>query len=1025
MEAASQPVRFSALSPPTRILLYLVASCSCGAAQQTASNPQRWQAQYTQIYFDGVEAVGPSVGAAFSLGPAGSLTSNPSEVISGTESIKGSYSGSGTYTPYLQTNPSVVPLTPNHSYKVTFQYKILTAPSSNFQVLFYSPTAGAQGNFLPQVTITGAAGTVGTATLTNTLGPYTDYEALWTIQGTGSISIDNIQVFDSATGKVIASENAEGTGPVLGSGLSLSGGLMVTDPSLVLSGSASVRLRNGGALQTNPAILPLAGNTTYIVQTQYRILNPGSGQQTLHLYFQPAGTVWTPQIQVDVPPLLQNATATGTFSAGALTASASSWFLHIAASSDSDVIVDNISIFRQDPTPANTLPLSWSKLRYLPYPRLGHDMQGTTLQQAYAGGLAEGPPQRVSVDEIENALAFADVIEGLDLRSQTQSPDSIRRLRQLNPNAVILPIRAAAEQADPMSAPNGSDTDIEYQFLGSMSSKWFLKTTEGMDVPDPGYPDLRKMNISAYSPVVSGDTYYSALLKWLNSVIFASGIWDGVRFDNLFGRINPHILNATNPSLLDVDYEGTGIRSETPAWVTGMTRTATTGMLQQLQSMTGGAQIVLGNAGDLPELALAPYVNGYLFECMDAGWDPAVEGGQGALSPAGWRREFDAYRLIQSIVRQPQINIISGCGREIQLPGSGYSTPTPSDLQRHRLTMGTSMLGDGFYGFNLHGNLSAAVWMDEYSVDSSGTAVRDLSKKGYLGQPLGDATELTDPGTQVFQETFESGVVPSSFVASPGVLSIIQSPDQVISGTGSLVISNLDFADTANVTASIKPGAVPFVAGSTYLLVFDWRILKTLDHQLAMTVGGNGQTLDYSYLPGVVAGDSGTQRFPFTIPATGNWQIFFALQDGGGQIAIDNFTVYQGGVGPWRRDFENGFVLVNPLAQPHTFSAADLAGTLHRTAVHRINGTQAPDINNGQPVTDSLTLGPFDAIILLADPIPVGVPVVTGVSNAAGGQPGVASGSFVSIYGWNFTPLAYDDWSKSITNGRLPTQLDA
>jgi uncharacterized protein (TIGR03437 family) len=51
-------------------------------------------------------------------------------------------------------------------------------------------------------------------------------------------------------------------------------------------------------------------------------------------------------------------------------------------------------------------------------------------------------------------------------------------------------------------------------------------------------------------------------------------------------------------------------------------------------------------------------------------------------------------------------------------------------------------------------------------------------------------------------------------------------------------------------------------------------------------------------------------------------------------------------------------------------------------------------------------------------------PVITGVANAAGGQPGVFPGSFVAIYGSGFTSLAYDDWSKTIVNGQLPTQLD-
>ena len=52
-----------------------------------------------------------------------------------------------------------------------------------------------------------------------------------------------------------------------------------------------------------------------------------------------------------------------------------------------------------------------------------------------------------------------------------------------------------------------------------------------------------------------------------------------------------------------------------------------------------------------------------------------------------------------------------------------------------------------------------------------------------------------------------------------------------------------------------------------------------------------------------------------------------------------------------------------------------------------------------------------------------GLPVITGVSNAAGGQPGVSPGSFISIYGTNLTPVS-DSWSNSIANGQLPTQLD-
>jgi hypothetical protein len=116
-----------------------------------------------------------------------------------------------------------------------------------------------------------------------------------------------------------------------------------------------------------------------------------------------------------------------------------------------------------------------------------------------------------------------------------------------------------------------------------------------------------------------------------------------------------------------------------------------------------------------------------------------------------------------------------------------------------------------------------------------------------------------------------------------------------------------------------------------------------------------------------MTGDSGTARFPFTISTSAAWMLRFTKVAGRGSIAIDNLRVYRGKGGPWRRDFENGFVLVNPFNEPYTFTPAELAGAFQRTGIRRILGTQAPTVNTGQAVTGSLTLQPFDAIILLAN----------------------------------------------------------
>lgn len=285
------------------------------AQSGSGSPPVRWQAQYTQVYSDDIETIAPILTPAFSLGPAGSLTSNTAEVIAGSESINGSYSGAASNTAFLQTNPAVLPLAPNHSYTLTFQYKILTPPGNYFSVQFYSQTAGSQGNFLPGTTVPGGAGATGTVTLTSALGNFTDYYALWIIASAGAISVDNIQITeitDTATGKVIASENAEDTGPTLKSGLQLQGATVIADPSLVISGKGSLLLNNRGGFVTDSSVIPIGANTVYSIK-----LTIGFFRRPVDVVFyawlQPAGST-DQHSQVTIPATLKNAAVTGTFS---------------------------------------------------------------------------------------------------------------------------------------------------------------------------------------------------------------------------------------------------------------------------------------------------------------------------------------------------------------------------------------------------------------------------------------------------------------------------------------------------------------------------------------------------------------------------------------------------------------------------------------------------------------------------------------------------------------------------------------
>jgi uncharacterized protein (TIGR03437 family) len=97
-----------------------------------------------------------------------------------------------------------------------------------------------------------------------------------------------------------------------------------------------------------------------------------------------------------------------------------------------------------------------------------------------------------------------------------------------------------------------------------------------------------------------------------------------------------------------------------------------------------------------------------------------------------------------------------------------------------------------------------------------------------------------------------------------------------------------------------------------------------------------------------------------------------------GTVAIDNVRLIEGTGGVWRREFENGIVLVNPTPEPLYVSQADVAGPRKRTAIKRIRGTQVPGWNDGSAVTEGLWLGPADGIVLLAERRPAPVPSTPG-----------------------------------------------
>ena len=150
-----------------------------------------------------------ALGKGWLLDGAGSITSAPAEVVSGRNSIKGSYSGSNRFTGILISDPTFIQFAPNQRYTITVSYRIITAGSAGFSFGFFSAKAASAGPFVNTGSINGPSGASGTASLTETLFNFTDYSVGFKINGTGTIAIDEVRIANG-NGQLVASENAEG-----------------------------------------------------------------------------------------------------------------------------------------------------------------------------------------------------------------------------------------------------------------------------------------------------------------------------------------------------------------------------------------------------------------------------------------------------------------------------------------------------------------------------------------------------------------------------------------------------------------------------------------------------------------------------------------------------------------------------------------------------------------------------------------------------------------------------------------------
>jgi len=312
------------------------------------------------------------------------------------------------------------------------------------------------------------------------------------------------------------------------------------------------------------------------------------------------------------------------------------------------------------------------------------------------------------------ALARWDLIV-VDYRNTSASPESIKLIKKLNPNAKILAWISAG-----LCLP-GYDLWEE---------SWLLHQPDDPQNPKP--PEDRRITLwtdktghtkcVGYNPASEWSTY---LPDYVHDDLMSSGLFNGVFYDCAWEMMWP--------SNIDIDDDGIADSQDV------VNREYQKGMVQILKStreLLGPDAIVFGNPGvewssDSPYW---DYANGHMQE--------------NALGTMSWSshdfsRIWDIYqRNMQKPAPPPRMHWIAVDTDQQEYNNVKPDLP-PADLQRMRFGLAITLLGDGYFGFDegdgLHGQLW---WFPEYDAD--------------LGSAKGTA-QMRDDGTWLRE--FDNGVV--------------------------------------------------------------------------------------------------------------------------------------------------------------------------------------------------------------------------------------------------------------------------
>ena len=424
------------------------------------------------------------------------------------------------------------------------------------------------------------------------------------------------------------------------------------------------------------------------------------------------------------------------------------------------------------------------------------------------------------------------------------------------------------------------------------------------------------------------------LADLFREVIIVPGIWDGI-FMDVYCKT---ILWMETPSE-QIDYQRAGYPTREAfdaAWGAAIDTLG-----NRVRRYAGPGFLMVGNCAAGQNYAV---FNGWMRENF-----PYQGGGD-------WYQNMfrvpDGYFLDEANYLPPRSNFIFSA----QVGALAYSA---LNMRKVRFGLGSAALGSGYHVFGPADKAALPYpfhmyWYDEYAVDlTTGRSSPLIQHTGWLGQALGPWSQMIwlGPGPDaVTNPSFETDVTSGWDFSAAIPATLVQDTQTAAQGGASARITISTVGSVPWMASLNCVNEIPAVASQPYSATFWARASQP--RTITVSFGAFTSTR--------ISITTEWRRYQVTLvpPVSGTAGLQFFLAEATGDVWFDDVHFQAGVTNLYRRDFQNGIVLVNP-------ASTAMTAPLERD-FRKILGIRDLATNDGSTVTQ-VTVGASDALFLIGD----------------------------------------------------------